>query len=106
MWPDLPFDPNWVDFGAFLCGIACVARRIWLKRDAAGHSPMTCTSEFAFGIAFFPQLLLLVCVMSSAIIDGLANSSRTSLCIAGSYALGAMWEARRTIGAQPRREVT
>jgi hypothetical protein len=92
---DFPFDGNWVDCGAVLTGVAYVAWRAWQMRHATTRG-LTCSSEFAFGVAVFPQCLLLVCVMSSAIIDGLAQSSRASLCVAGSYALGAMWDVRRS----------
>ncbi|VVD63455.1 hypothetical protein PCA20602_00230 [Pandoraea capi] len=68
------------------------------------RSPLAMSHEFAFGVAFFPQWLLLLCVTSSTIVDGLANASRISLCVAGSYALGAMWEAQRSSRVHGRRK--
>lgn len=101
MLSEFPFDGNWVDCGAVLTGASYVAWRAWQTRHATTARGLTCSAEFAFGVAVFPQCLLLVCVMSSAIIDGLAQSSRASLCVAGSYALSAMWDVR--YGRRPRK---
>lgn len=94
MWLDIKFDANWVDCGAAISGISYVAWQTWRTRRQGVRRPIAISHDFAFGVAFFPQWLLLICVMSSTIVDGLANASRISLCVAGSYALGAMWDAQ------------
>ncbi|AJC18274.1 hypothetical protein NA29_24135 [Pandoraea sputorum] len=94
MWLDIKFDANWVDCGAAISGISYVAWQTWRTRQHGVRRPIAISHDFAFGVAFFPQLLLLICVMSSTIVDGLVNASRISLCVAGSYALGAMWDAQ------------
>lgn len=101
MLPDFRFDANWVDCGAAMSGFGYVAWQTWRIRGESGRRPLAISHAFAFGAAFFPQWLLLMCVMSSTIVDGLANASRINLCVAGSYALGAMWEAQ--FGGRSRR---
>lgn len=95
MLPTFQIDGNWIDCCAVLHGVAYVTWRAWMTRRSQRSSSATRASDFAFGVALFPQYVLLMCVASSTLIEGLAQSSRISLCIAGSYALAAMWQERR-----------
>ncbi|ALS58867.1 hypothetical protein [Pandoraea norimbergensis] len=95
MLPNFQFDGSWVDCFAVFHGAAYVAWRIWRTRCMPEIAAPVRAEEFAFGVGLFPQYLLLLSVMSSTIVEGLAESSQLSLCVAGSYALAAMWQERR-----------
>ncbi|WP_141118808.1 hypothetical protein [Pandoraea sp. PE-S2R-1] len=73
-----------------------MAWRIWRTRRSPEIAAPVRAEEFAFGVGLFPQYLLLLSVMSSTIVEGLAQSSQLSLCVAGSYALAAMWQERKS----------
>ncbi len=94
--PNFIFDGNWVEYGAFFHGVIYVAWRIWRTRRSPEIAAPVRAEEFAFGVGLFPQYLLLLSVMSSTIVEGLAQSSQLSLCVAGSYALAAMWQERKS----------
>lgn len=112
--PDFPFDGNWVDCGSFLSGLIHMALRSWKARGRRNFISRRTAFDFANGIALFPQTLMLLCVLSTTIINGLVAASRLTLCVAGSFALIALLEetlqpkergrrrpidpARRTIG--------
>ncbi|MGC7411304.1 hypothetical protein [Pandoraea pneumonica] len=95
MLPNFILDGNWVEYGAFLHGAIYVTWRIWQTRRMPSVAAPIRAEEFAFGVGLFPQYLMLLSVMSSTIVQGLAQSSQLSLSVAGSYALAAMWQERQ-----------
>jgi hypothetical protein len=61
--------------------------------------------DFANGAAaLFPQSLMLLCVLSTTIINGLVEASRLRFCVAGGFALIAFLEdpMARTNGQRSR----
>jgi hypothetical protein len=69
-----------------------MAWRSWRARGKRNFISRRTAFDFANGIALFPQTLMLLCVLSTTIIDGLVAASKLSLCVAGSFALIALLE--------------
>jgi hypothetical protein len=90
--PDFPFDGNWVDCGSFASGLVHMVWRGWKARGRRNFISRRTAFDFANGIALFPQTLMLLCVLSTTIVNGLVAASKLSLCVAGSFALIALLE--------------
>jgi hypothetical protein len=90
--PDFAFDGNWVDCGSFACGVVYASWQAWRERARRRFLSRTTAFDFANGIALFPQTLMLLCVLSTTIVDGLVEASKLSLCVAGGFALIALLE--------------
>jgi hypothetical protein len=102
--PDFPFDGNWVDCGSFASGVIYTAWQAWRERTMRNFISRATAFDFANGVALFPQSLMLLCVLSTTIINGLVEASKLSLCVAGSFALIALLEdpIARTSGQRSR----
>ena len=85
--PTLQFDGNWVDCGSVVTGLLYLAFRTFRLRGKRKFVSKWSALDFANGIALFPQLLLIFCVFSTDIVEGLLAASKISLCIAGGFAL-------------------
>jgi hypothetical protein len=102
--PHFAFDGNWVDCGSFACGVIYAAWQAWRERERRRFVSRATAFDFANGVALLPQSLMLLCVLSTTIIDGLIEASKLSLCIAGGFALIALLEdpIARTSGQRRR----